>query len=116
MNFQFKILIIVLFVFALNACNSNAEKKTEIPKKNAKESLVKANKYLVNAENEEINNYVNRRSWKMIKTGTGLRYEIYEQGTGPKIVKGQIIVLKYELRLITGDLVYSSELDGERVL
>ena len=114
MNFYLKIFVVLFYTFSLNACISNTDNRKEVPQKNVKESLVKANKYLVIAENDEINNYINRRSWEMIETGTGLRYEIYEQGTGPEVVKGQIVVLNYELRLITGDLVYSSEMDGAK--
>ena len=49
------------------------------------------------------------------KTGTGLRYRIINQGDGELIQNGDIIALDYELRLLNGDLVYSSDESGRKV-
>jgi FKBP-type peptidyl-prolyl cis-trans isomerase len=106
-----KILISIILVLSFLSCESTKTKEV-ISKPNPEESLIKVNKYLVSSENEEINNFVKRRNWEMQRTGTGLRYQIYEKGNGDLAKKGQIIRLEYELRLINGDLVYSSDNDG----
>lgn len=76
------------------------------------ESLVKANRYLVKAEEEDIRNYIRRHNWQMEESGSGLRYWIYEQGEGPRAQKGMVAELEYRLWLINGELVYSSDQDG----
>ncbi len=112
MQFPIKILISLVLALLLFACNNTPNDNIETNKQNPDKSLVKVNKYLVRAENEEIENYVNRRGWEMKETGSGLRYQVFEQGVGPAATKGQLIEMEYELRLITGDIVYSSAKDG----
>lgn len=112
MQFLFKILILIVLTSTLLACSDNTNSKTDTKKANSQETLIKVNKYLVNAENEEIDYFVRRHEWEMIKTGSGLRYQVFERGCGPLAVVGQTITLEYELRLISGDLIYSSDKDG----
>jgi len=106
------ILFFGLFSIYFTGCSENKPVKIDKPKVDSKESLIKANQYLVRTESEEIDNFINRRKWDMKETGTGLRYQIYENGSGELAKTGQVIALNYELRLISGDLVYSSEKDG----
>jgi FKBP-type peptidyl-prolyl cis-trans isomerase len=77
-----------------------------------KNSMEKANRYLLNEEEEDIENYVKRHDLTMTSTGTGLRYQILKQGSEKKIEKGEQVTLEYELHSIAGDLIYSSENDG----
>ena len=116
MKVFFKIVALFLFVTVFFACgNNSAEKHKKVEKQqSADESLVKVNKYLVKSEDGEIDNYVRRHGWKMTKTGSGLRYEIYENGSGPLVQKGQLIEMEYVVRLITGDIVYSSKGKGNK--
>ena len=74
--------------------------------------MEKANRYLLNEEEEDIENYVKRHGLTMTSTGTGLRYQILKQGSEQKIEKGERVTLEYELHSIAGDLIYSSENDG----
>lgn len=113
-----KKLIFVISVFVIfSTCSSNNEDRGEKghPNESSEESLVKVNRYLVKNENDEIENYIHRHQWKMNETGSGLRYMIYEHGTGEKAKKGQIVELDYELSLITGDVISSSKQDGPMV-
>lgn len=114
MNSFLKIIYIVIISCTVFSCSSNKEQKV-VKKPNNEESLIELNKSLLMSENEDINNYVKRHNWEMQQTGTGLRYEIYEHGNGDIASKGQIIELDYELKLITGELVYSSEKDGRKI-
>ncbi|MDA9267163.1 FKBP-type peptidyl-prolyl cis-trans isomerase [Salibacteraceae bacterium] len=51
----------------------------------------------------------------MTKTGTGLRYMVYEgKGEGEKAKDGQIATLDYKVSLMDGVEVYSSKEDGPR--
>lgn len=102
-------------MFMAAACSENVsdnKKKKEINVQERNKSLEKVNKYLVRTENEHIENYIRRHKWNMRETGSGLRIEITEQGSGPIISKGDYISMEYVTRLITGDKVYSSDEDG----
>ncbi|MEJ2595571.1 MAG: FKBP-type peptidyl-prolyl cis-trans isomerase [bacterium] len=78
-------------------------------------SLEKVNRYLVKSEREDIENYIRRHGWEMQETGSGLRYMIYEKGRGSAAKRGRIAILDYKLWLINGDLVYSSDTEGQKV-
>jgi len=75
-----------------------------------KEPLLKANKQVVNTEDGQIRNLIERYGWKMKETGTGLRYLVYYEGKGPKTMKDKIVKINFEIRLITGDIVYTSRI------
>jgi FKBP-type peptidyl-prolyl cis-trans isomerase len=115
MNAKSSTLILILLCAALlSSCRSKpgSDQKSENEVQDPSESLVKANRYLVMAEQEDINNYIRRHKWEMEESGSGLRYWIYKKGDGPKAERGKIAELKYKLWLINGDLVYSSETHG----
>ena len=105
--------LILLLLMSLFSCE---EKPTKQPfpasKSEMKNSMEKANRYLLIEEEEDIANYVKRHGLDMVRTGTGLRYQILEQGSDCLVEKGQEVTLEYELRSIAGDLIYSSDNDG----
>jgi len=112
------------FLFLLVSCHSGNDSSGKVIKNRQKEesgieergkALEKANKYLVRTEQEEIENYIRRHRLKMQETGSGLRYVIYKKGNGPVAEEGKTAVLNYTLRLLTGDVIYSSEKDGQKV-
>lgn len=109
-----RVFVIILIIWSLAACNnaSPLDDPPQFDRKMAKESLEKANRVLVNTEEENINDFVKRYGWDMEKTGSGLRYMVYKEGDGPKVMKGRIVSLAYDLRFLTGDIVYSSKEDG----
>lgn len=84
----------------------------DVDQKEIAETIEKANKYLLRTEQEQIENYIRRHQLVMLETGTGLRYQIDDEGFGNKIVKGQWVKLHYTSRLINGDIVYQSAIDG----
>ena len=103
---------LVLLLVVCLACQEKPKKTVEIPKQEMKQSMETANRYLLNEEEEEIERYVKRHGWEMVKTGTGLRYQIVRQGTGDRIKQGDVVSLDYELYSLQGELVYSSKTDG----
>jgi FKBP-type peptidyl-prolyl cis-trans isomerase len=112
---RFVVVIGLVLFFVFSGCNDNSGngkvKRKYVPEK----SLIKANRYLARTEKETIDNYIARHKLKMKSTGTGLRYMIIEHGNGPKAKKGDVAVIDYTVRLITGDVVYSSKQSGEKV-
>lgn len=80
------------------------------------ESVIGYNKQIVRTERDEIDDYILRHHWKMISTPTGLRYFIYGQGKGPRIVKGSEVRLNYRVLLLNGEEVYNSSRNGIKVI
>jgi len=94
--------------------NTQETKPVEIDPDLLKEPLLKANKQIVSTEDEQIRKLIERYGWKMKETGTGLRYQVYYAGNGPKTIKDKIVKINYEIRLISGDVVYSSKETGPK--
>lgn len=113
-----KLLIVIflvttgLLVYSCDTKSDNNRKVTSIDDKLKKESLEKVNRYLVNTETIEIDNYIRRHKLDVVKTGSGVRYQIIHPGNGEKTKDGQVVTLKYIVKLITGDIVYSSDKQG----
>jgi len=118
-NFVNIILSVVFLsvIASFSACSSdgNVDYTTRKIDNQQKESLEKANRYLFLKEKETINEYIERHNIDVVETGTGLCYRIVKQGDTKKIVKGDVVTMEYEVRFLTGELVYSSKEDGPKV-
>ena len=80
------------------------------------DTIVKYNREVVRAEDEEINDFIARHQWKMTRTSTGLRYMVYEKGKGVKVKKGAEVKLKYVMSLLNGQNIYSSDSLGLKII
>ena len=78
------------------------------------DTLINYNKAVVKTEDQEIGDLAGRYGWKMKTTPTGLRYMIYKNGTGERARKGKKATILYEIRLINGNLCYSSAQSGPK--
>jgi FKBP-type peptidyl-prolyl cis-trans isomerase len=108
------IYILILGLVTFTSCKSDHQKTTENKNLSSKESLIKANQKMVKSEDQRIEDYINRYKWKMLKTKTGLRYYIYHSGNGPQAETGKIATINYELKLLTGEVCYTSEENGPK--
>ena len=119
-NYSFNILVVFIVLLLISCGGKNKQGNTNLKKTpdtiNIKKSFEKVNKKLVKTEEEQINDFIDRYGWKMEKTGTGLRYMIYKNGSGVKVSRGHIAKVSYNVRLITGDLCYSSQEEGPKEL
>ena len=70
------------------------------------------NKRIVSLEQEEMELVIKRHHWNMKTTGTGLNYEVIEQGSGACFVEGDSVSMKYTIALLSGKIIYDSEKDG----
>ncbi len=105
-----------MLLLAFISCGEKPQKQAEtLSKSEMKSSMEKANRYLLNEEETDIENYIKRHGLAMTSTGTGLRYQILKQGSERKIGKGERVTLEYELHSIAGDLIYSSENEGVKI-
>ena len=106
------IYLILCLLLCVVSCKEKPKQQQPVTREEMKKSMETANRYLLNEEEEEIDRYMRRHGLEMIKTGTGLRYQILKQGSYIQIEKGQAVTLEYELHSIKGDLIYSSEKEG----
>lgn len=105
--------LVIMLCGILFSCHEQAQKPVPVDDTKLKESLEKANRYLINDEEEDIQNYITRHQLNMVSTGTGLRYQIIKKGDGELIRPGQTVTMEYVLYNVMGDEVYSSEHDGD---
>lgn len=106
---------IFIMLLALASCQNNDKPpkvNNKLSNKVIKDKLVKTNKYLVKAEEQNIIDYIARHKYQMEETGSGLFYEIYENGRGAKAEKGKIAVLNFSISLLNGKTIYRSEEEG----
>jgi FKBP-type peptidyl-prolyl cis-trans isomerase FkpA len=110
------ILFLSLLVLAQSCSNKHKQSPppVNIESKEFKDKLVDVNKGYVKRESDEIDQYVAHKGWKMITTGTGLRYMITHKGTGPLALPDKKVKVNYNVRLMDGTLCYSSDKTGAR--
>jgi len=107
------------FIIALTLLTSCKHKKETVAvpalsQDQVTEKLLAANKASIEYENAQIDKMVDSSGWNMIKTSTGLRYQVLEKGNGPKASAGNLVRYEYEVRLFSGELVYSSANTGPK--
>ena len=83
-----------------------------VTQKQIEDYLEQNNRDFIRYEADKINEYVESHDLNVLQTGTGLRYQIHENGDGVLIKEGDIVTLEYEIGLLNGDMIYSSENDG----
>lgn len=107
-------LIWIIATFCASCTQQSNENNEQITQNqiDTQEPFVKVNRYLVKKEEIEIDDLVRRYGWSMEVSQSGLRSMIYFQGVGQPVVPGKLVTIRYEVKLIDGTLVYSSEKDG----
>ncbi|MDP4965541.1 MAG: hypothetical protein NWQ55_10730, partial [Salibacteraceae bacterium] len=74
---------IISLILAASSCSDQASEQQHMPsQQQVNHDLEELNRQMARNEEAQIDSYVDRRAWQMQKTGTGLRYWIYEQGSG----------------------------------
>ncbi len=111
------IISILLLTTTMHACQENqAPQGDGLPtQREVNKSMEDINRQMALEEDAEIEGYAQRQGWEMTKTGTGLRYMIYEEGPeGPAALEGQVATVHYEVSLTDGTIVYASSEQGAR--
>lgn len=110
--------LIIIFAFAFFlSCGSDNEKKQDaqvINPKNYMDDLENANQYYTVSESDQIDDYAKRMGWEMVKSGTGLRYLIYEKGTGRKVENNLVVKFEFKVNLLNGVVCYNSDKQGPK--
>ena len=79
-----------------------------------KEQSIEIHRMWVKDESYKIDKYIERHNWDAISTESGVRYFVYEKGSGMSIEKDMLITVEFEVRLIDSDttLCYTSDKNG----
>jgi len=113
---QYSLFFIIPFfvlVFIMVSCGNEPQPARSTRNLNMmSDSVVNYNKKIVKESDQEIEDFIARYGWRMVKTPTGLRYYIYRHGSGERAKLGNKAIIRYETRLINGNLCYSSIKDG----
>jgi FKBP-type peptidyl-prolyl cis-trans isomerase FkpA len=111
-----KFLTIFSFISILIVVSCNTPKTTKQPvfidETQIEDTLIKANKFLLERDSELIESYINRRNWNMQITESGLWYEIYKHTNSMQVKPGDIVKYNYVLSLLDGTECYSSNNSG----
>lgn len=117
---RYLIIITISFTVLFTSCDNNTGGHTyqpqKIDKNSVQDTLLKANKFLIQKDKERIESYIERKNWSMKTTATGLWYEIYTQTQGKKLAKGELIKINYKIELLDGTLCYSSDSIGPKTI
>jgi len=112
-KFVVYLLLLGLGLIFLSACSGNKpDKKKIFSEEELKEPLLRANKKAILTEDQQIKDFILRNSWNVKETGTGLRYRIFESGSGKQAEVGKIATIIYEVSLLNGESIYSSDESG----
>lgn len=110
----------ILFYFlismaAVSSCEGEKQQETVPTQKEVNKGMEAVNRQMMLEEDAVIQGYIERRGWNMTKSGTGIWYEVLESGPeGPLAKEGQVAKVAYKVSLIDGEVVYSSDENGER--
>ncbi len=91
------------------SCSGDAEKQHSIDMSQLQEDLIAANKKATMLESEQIDHYIEKNKLELVKTQTGLRYQIYKDIEGEVISNNQRAVVQYTINLLDGTECYSTK-------
>jgi len=112
----FLVFALMGLILAISSCDEDAKKpvKKKLNAKEVSDNLALVHKRNIRIEDQQIDDYLERRGWDFIRTKSGLRYLIYKEGIGLRPEDGQNVVLEYTVNLIRGDVIYDSKKDGDK--
>ncbi len=111
-------LIIGLFVVIMgfiSACHSDKKPKTLSEVQAYEKPLENVNRYLLKQDEEDIQNYCKHHGWKMKMTKSGLWYGNLKPSSLDSVQLGDMIEIKYQVKLLNGKLLYDSDSLGTKV-
>lgn len=97
----------------LFACKNSSQTPNQMSEQEVNEHLTNANKIRVQNESKTIEEFIAKRNYKMVQTGTGLRYEKYVT-TESKVrpVAHDEVTIAYNVFLLDGRKCYSTDSVG----
>jgi hypothetical protein len=112
LTFSHPLICFLLFLASCNNPNPTGVIQNSIIKIEDTDPFILGNQKILELENENIELFLKRYKWKMLRTNTGLLYEITTEGTGKNIEVGETVTLAYSTFLLSGEEIYNSKKDG----
>ncbi len=110
-----KIIFLFLVLLGLvSACNSDKRPKTLSEVQAYEKPLEDVNRYLLNQDEQDIRNYCKRHGWKMNMTKSGLWYGDLKPSKLDFVQLGDVVKIKYQVKLLDGKLLYDSDSLGTK--
>lgn len=100
---------LILILFCLLHMVAGCQEKDTTKRAITEDDLININRKLVNRDADRIKAYLKSQDLDMSETQTGLWFTIDDSGKKVRAKKGQIISLKYDLSLLDGTMLYSSD-------
>lgn len=107
---QFRFIYLILLLGLISACETE-KKKVELPfesKADYEATIIASHQAFLKKEKAKINAYIDSLGLDFDSTGTGLRYWIYEETESDTVKSGDLVVVKYKLKSIEGELLYET--------
>ena len=102
--------LVLLFFICSASCTSKEKQAVDIEW--TKEKSMELNKTIALEEKIAIKLFLAQHSsWKMIETGSGLQYYIYEKGVGESPKIGSVVDIEYSIKMLDGTICYETEKD-----
>lgn len=104
--------IFILMALIAFGCKNGSERSTDLnvqSQKDYDERLMQVHKEFVGNESKAIDRYTDSLEYDFIKSGTGLRYSIYQLGIGDTAKLGMLAGIKYKLNDMKGNVLYQSK-------
>ncbi len=111
LNNLFTHLMVVTSVFLIS-CSAANDHDITTKEQRFLQHLETANIGFLDIEKQEINDFMDRYRWDMKETGSGLHYDINASKNGAPAEMGKTAVIQYNVYLLNGELVYSSDQTG----
>lgn len=103
-----------LFValLCLSACQTEEQQRRHVSKK----ELIAYNQKLVKMDSAVIVHYCHNNQLDSVPNKQGLWLTIEQQGEGQSITKDNIVTLSYSISDLLGNIYYTSQRDGQKVV
>lgn len=109
---------LVVCSLLLISCQPGNERENREPKQvhplEKPVNLEKVNQYLVRKSQRQIAGYIRRHRLEMKVTGTGLWYQVVDKGSGPAVLKDNMVTIDYQVDLLDGTPCYSTADNGPK--
>jgi FKBP-type peptidyl-prolyl cis-trans isomerase FkpA len=102
----FSITFLFIFGFIVSCSESSSSKESVVW---TKEKSIELNRVITLEEKIDIKLFLERHKiWKMVETGSGLQYYIYENGEGERAVPGMTVDIMYKVMTLDEKVCYET--------
>lgn len=103
-----KLIFYIVSVFLISSCQE--QKEDDHQREWTNEESIFVNQQFTKEEEIDIKLFLKRRpDWLIKETGSGLRYWIYEDRKGDPAKEGDIVDVRFEVKMLDDSLIYKSE-------